>query len=247
MHRRVLPLLALCCVPVLLQAGEIRDMPLVCAPAGAVSEPPVFEPAKSRPLTYEEQRDLHQLFAALEGSWHGSLVEQVCMLSGNTREHPYDATMTIKALHDGLQLTGDYVRPQQHVRRRFSLRLFLTPDGLRVDQRSRGGEVELLQANRQLLDYVRYYRSVHEQDPSTPPPADQSGIAVVPNAVAGTANLEAQVVANDAPGAPSKRTALAHQQRVILEMPSSRELRLTQHFVTQGVYGGNMAWRLRRD
>jgi hypothetical protein len=264
MYRRILPLLVLCCAWLPLRAGGIDDIPLECMPASKAKEPPVFEPSKAHPLSYEEQRDLRRLFADMEGSWHGNLNEQVCMMSGAQKLHDYQATLTVRATHDGLQLSGEYVSPEQHLRRLFKLRLFVTPDGLRVDTPSRAGEVELLGIERHLLDYVRYYRTVQPAENAVQPPAGAGGLAAVhptepplvdghpagPNTgkpVAGVSNLRQQRITGNAHAAEPQRYVQARAERVIMELPSHRRLQLTQHYFVQGLYSGNMSWHLRRD
>ena len=71
------PILLLCLLPALGWAAEQR--PASCG--GAIGDKP-FTPTVSRTLSRAEASQLGRLFRGLDGQWHGTLIETVCMLSG---------------------------------------------------------------------------------------------------------------------------------------------------------------------
>lgn len=273
MGRLLLSLVALLCLPPALLAADDPGAALVCKPPAEWQAPPAFEPVSARPLTARERRDLQRLFRALEGDWRGGLQEHICMHSGGSKQRNYQLELEIDAVGDELRMRGDYVQPELRTRRRLIKRLFVTPDGLRVDVSSRAGEVELLQADADTLAYRLRFRHVLRRDLNTGPgglPPTGQGPAVQ-GAVAGASNLATQAdgegdggdadtatppdggstsaggdgAATDAQ-APSKIASVAREERFTLRRLGQRSIEVTQQFFTQGVYTGSMTWQLRR-
>lgn len=244
MHRFRLPVLALCCLPVLSSAAD-AEAPLQCRPAAEAETPELFEPARGEPLSYDEQRDLRLLFAAAEGRWSGSAVDRVCMVAGHTKAREFRAELKLTSTREGLRIAGEYRQVSSGATWRFNRRLFLTPEGLRVDQRSRVGEVELTGAARDALSYVQRYRTVHSfpAEGAGPPGA---GGTPGPGAAAGTSNVVSESGAIPTEP-PPKRRSVQREERFSLQLGGSRHLVLVQDFFIQGTYTGTMRWDLRRD
>jgi hypothetical protein len=273
MGRLLLSLAVLLCLSPAALAAEDPGAPLVCKPPAEWQAPPAFEPVTARPLTGQEQRDLQRLFRSLEGDWQGGLQEHICMHSGGSKQRDYQLELEIDAVGDELRMRGDYVQPELRTRRRLIKRLFVTPDGLRVDVSSRAGEVELMQADSNTLAYRLRFRHVLRRDLNTGPgrmPSTGQG-AVVPGAIAGASNLTTQGEGEGADGdadtaaptdggsppaggddtatdaqAPSKIASVAREERFTLRRLGQRSIEVSQQFFTQGVYTGSMTWQLRR-
>lgn len=249
-------LLLLCLLPALSRAAD--PAPATC---GAPVEFKGFAPTVSRTLTRDEAHQLARLFRHLGGEWSGSLVETVCMVSGANQTRRYQAELKLVRSSDGLHLDGRYLQQRSHVSRVFKRRLLLTDGGLRVDNPSRIGEVEVLRADAGGLAYLQRYRTVH----TLPQPQSnsgqqggsgtaagaqsQSGQAAAagdgPVAVAGSGNL---VTGSDQPQqAPEPvRRSLTRGERFTLQASDSRHLVLIQDYFTQGAYTGSMRWELQR-
>lgn len=243
---RLLPtLLLLCCLP----PSAFADGPPVC---GVTQLEQGFEPAEGRRLSHAEARTVTRLFRRLDGEWQGRMTEIVCMLSGNHRRYDFATEFKLQGNSNGLRLDGRYSRPGSGATRLFTRRLLIAGGELRVDQSSRAGEVELLQAEPGVLRYAQRYRTVHElpqpastnkgdgQDSGQGAGAGSNG----QDAVAGTANLVSgqQTEAKDPP--PIRRSQ-TREERFTLQASGSH-LVLVQDYYTQGVYAGTMRWELRR-
>jgi hypothetical protein len=243
MRRFVLPLVASLGLPLLASAADEAGAPLQCLPPTEWQEPPLFEPVSARPLTDKESRDLRRLFRNLDGQWRGGLVEEICMHSGGSRQRSYDAKLDIDASSDELKLVGDYVDTKVRTRQRFQKRLFLTPDGLRVDVPSRAGEVELLEASTDMVAYRLRYRHVLRRAATAP-----IGSAPVQSAVIGAGNLAVEVNDDSSDSqAPPQRASVAREERFMLRAMDRRNIEVTQQFFSQGIYTGSMTWRMRRN
>lgn len=273
MRRLVLPLAALLCMPLAGRAADESAVALQCLPPGERGEAPAFEPVPARPLTHQEERDLQRLFRSVDGGWRGPGVEQICMHSGGAKERQYEVTLKAQGSRDELRLHADYLLRELRTRQRFSKQLFLTPDGLRVDQRSRAGEVELVQADAATLVYRQRYRTVFrraEEQPQGSATLVQQGVggasnvvtlipaaeasaaagdpfAADPAAAAATAATAATADATAETKPPPKRTSVAREELFTLRLIDARNLEITQQFFTQGAYTGSMTWRLQRD
>jgi hypothetical protein len=259
MLRCRLSMLLLCCLPALLQAADVERPS--CASSSATLEP--FAPVTGQALSHAQADALRRLFRSLDGQWRGSVVEQVCMVSGATQTRDYTAALKLVAGSGQLQLSGQYVQANSGVMRRFTRKLLLTGDGLRVDQPSRAGEVELGHADATGLDYVQRYRTVHKlpADPNAPAAGPASPLAAVLSLVAGGEAASEDAAPSDdvargsnlvsgeplpkAPPEPERRS-LRREERFSLQTNGARQLTLIQDFYTQGAFTGSMRWQLQR-
>jgi hypothetical protein len=246
-RKRILFPLGLCCLAMPLWAKDAQQqtavVPLSCGTVIKL-EPSFYEPVKARNLTREEQRDLRKLFSRVAGEWRGRMVEDICMLSGATRHRRYDSSRKARVLSDGLELRGDDVRTDVRSKKHHTRRFYITPDGLRVDTRSRAGEVELLEAGDRVLSFLRHYRTARRNPAQSPQGA--VGTAAQQTADAGdgtgvTGGSGDQTAPRTNPG------SVAHEERYSLQLVGPNELTVTQQFISQGIYSGSMTWHLRRD
>lgn len=249
-RKRVL-MLGLCCLSWPLWAAEAQPPataePLACGVVTKI-DPSFYEPAKARKLTDTEQRDLRRLFSRLAGDWRGRMVEEVCMVSGPAKRRLSRSALTVRALGDALEMRGDDVREDVGIKKHYQRRFYITPDGLRVDSRSRAGEVELLQAGNNGLSFLRHYRTSRKPRQTQ---QGSAGIVYRRTDAGGVATSIAAGVTGQAAGSSTQQqaspTSVANEERYTLQLGHANTLTVTQHFIRQGVYTGSMSWRLRRD
>lgn len=199
-----------------------------------------FAPVKPRALTDGERRDLDRLFERLQGKWSGRKTEIVCMLSGSLKRHGFRATLDVRHSGRALELSGEDVRQDGEARQRYRRRFYSTPDGLRVDNPSSLGDVELLRISDSALAFVRRYRTVRREE------AAGSGAVIRRQQADGSRQSLVVRSAGQAAEEDGKRFSRTHEERYYLQLGGGRDLTVTQQFFVQGAYTGGMVWQLRR-
>lgn len=249
----------LCGLPVVSFAAEVDNAS--CQTAQASEE--AFEPVAGQALTRAQADALQRLFRDLGGDWQGHAVEQVCMVSGSTRTHAYSVQLRLDGSTKQLLITGQYQQDNNGASRRFTRKLLLTSDGLRVDHAGGVGDVALRRADRSGLGYAQRYRTVQAlpEDPNaaaTSAPSDPvvsvlsaaSQVFLDDGTTSGdtdsSSNLVTGEVATTQPAAQPRRRSLVREERFTLQTSGSRQLTLTQDFYTQGAFTGSMHWQLQR-